>query len=80
LFVEPRQGTDGLAGIFRYDALDPDTEVGGAEQNRIIAGGAFWFVWPRARAGAVVTNEQVRYDLAMRPDENRLLAQMHVEF
>ena len=80
LFVEPRQGTAGLAGILRYDAFDPDTDSAGTEQSRIIAGGAYWFVWPKARVGAVVTNEQVRYDLETRPDENRLLAQMHVEF
>jgi hypothetical protein len=80
VFVEPRQGTSGLAGIFRYDAFNPDHDTPGLEQNRVIAGGAYWFVWPRARVGAVLTNEQVHYDLATRPDENRLLAQMHVEF
>ena len=80
LFLEPRQGASGLAGIFRYDAFDPDHDLAGVEQNRVIAGGAYWFVWPRAKVGAVVTNEQVHYDLASRPDENRLLAQMHVEF
>lgn len=80
LFLEPRQGTAGLAGIFRYDAFDPDHDAAGVEQSRVIAGGAYWFVWPRAKVGAVVTNEQVRYDLPSRPDENRLLAQMHVEF
>jgi hypothetical protein len=80
VFLEPRQGPAGLAGIFRYDSFDPDRDVSGIEQNRVIAGGAYWFVWPRARVGAVVTNEQVHYDLASRPDETRLLAQMHVEF
>lgn len=80
LFLEPRQGASGLAGIFRYDAFDPDHDIAGVEQSRVIAGGAYWFVWPRAKVGAVVTNEQVHYDLASRPDENRLLAQMHVEF
>jgi len=80
MFVEPRQGTSGLAGIFRYDAYNPDHDTPGIEQNRVIAGGAYWFVWPRAKVGAVVTNEQVHYDLATRPDENRLLAQMHIEF
>ena len=80
MFVEPRQGTAGLAGIFRYDAYNPDHDTPGVEQNRVIAGGAYWFVWPRARVGAVVTNEQVHYDLESRPDENRLLAQMHIEF
>src|SRR4051794_35722753 len=59
VFVEPRQGTSGLAGIFRYDAYNPDRDTPGVDQNRVIAGGAYWFVWPRARVGAVVTNEQV---------------------
>ena len=80
MFLEPRQGVAGLAGIFRYDAYNPDHDTPGVEQNRIIAGGAYWFVWPRAKVGAVVTNEQVHYDLESRPDENRLLAQMHIEF
>jgi hypothetical protein len=79
-FIEPRQGPSGLAGILRYDAYNPDQDTPGVEQSRIIAGGAYWFVWPRAKVGAVLTNEQVRYDLATRPDENRLLAQMHIEF
>jgi hypothetical protein len=80
VFLEPRQGLSGLAGIVRYDSYDPDRKLSGVESNRVIAGGAYWFVWPRARVGAIVTNEQVRYDLASRPDENRLLAQMQVEF
>jgi hypothetical protein len=79
-FVEPRQGPSGLAGILRYDSFDPDDAVGGNAQDRVIAGGAYWFVWPRAKLGFVVTNEQVHYDLASRPDENRLLFQTHVEF
>lgn len=79
-FVEPRQGPAGLAALFRYDAFDPDTAVSANEQHRIIAGGAYWFVWPRARVGLVVTNERVRYDSPSRPDENRLLVQTHIEF
>ena len=79
-FVEPRQGPSGLAGILRYDSYDPDDAVSGNAQDRIIAGGAYWFVWPRTRLGLVVTNEQVHYDLPSRPDENRLLFQTHLEF
>jgi hypothetical protein len=79
-FVEPRQGPSGLAGIVRYDSFDPDDAVTGNAQDRVIAGGAYWFVWPRARLGLVVTNEQVHYDLSTRPDENRLLFQTHIEF
>jgi hypothetical protein len=77
--VEPRHGPSGLAGVFRYDAYDSDKAVGANEQKRLIAGGAYWFVWPRARVGIVITNEHVRYDVAARPDENRLLVQTHIE-
>jgi hypothetical protein len=80
LFAEPRQGPSGLAGLIRYDAFDPDEAVGANELRRLIAGGAYWFVWPRARVGVVLTNERVRYDLATRADENRWLLQMHVDF
>lgn len=79
-FVEPRQGPAGFAGVFRYDAYDADQVVSANEQKRVIVGGAYWFVWPRARVGLVVTNEQVRYDVTTRPDENRLLLQAQIEF
>jgi hypothetical protein len=80
VFAEPRQGPSGLAGLIRYDAFDPDDAVGANKLGRLIAGGAYWFVWPRARVGVVLTNEQVRYDLATRGDENRWLLQMHIDF
>jgi hypothetical protein len=80
VFLEPRQGVAGLAGIFRYDAFDPDRLFTANEQNRVIAGGAYWFIWPRARLALVATNEQVQYDSPLRPDENRLLLQTHIEF
>jgi hypothetical protein len=80
VFLEPRQGPAGLAGIFRYDAFDPDELLATNEQSRVIAGGAYWFIWPRTRLGLVATNEQVHYDAPLRPDENRLLFQTHVEF
>ena len=80
MFVEPRQGPSGLAGIFRYDAFVPDDSLVDNDQNRVIWGGAYWFVWPRARVGFVVTNEQVHYDAPTRLDENRLLVQTHIEF
>jgi len=80
-FVEVRQGMNGWAAIARVDHLDPDEALADNSQRRVIAGGAYWFVWPRSRVGLVVTNEQVHYDAAaLRPNENRLLAQMHVEF
>ena len=80
IFAEPRQGPSGFAGLIRYDAFDPDDAVGANELGRLIAGGAYWFVWPRARVGVVLANEQVRYDLATRADENRWLLQMHIDF
>jgi len=46
----------------------------------VIAGGAYWFIWPRARLGLVATNERVDYDTPSRPDDNRLLFQTHVQF
>jgi hypothetical protein len=46
----------------------------------MIAGAAYWVVWPRSRVGLVVTNEQVHYDAAGRLPENRLLVQTHIEF
>ena len=80
-FLEIRQGMNGWAALARLDLLDSDEALGDNSQRRIIAGGAYWFVWPRSRVGLVVTNEQVHYDAAAaRPQENRLLVQTHVEF
>ena len=80
-FLEIRQGMNGWAALARLDLLDSDEALANNEQHRIIAGGAYWFVWPRSRVGLVVTNEQVHYDAAAaRPRENRLLVQTHVEF
>jgi hypothetical protein len=81
-FIEIRQGLQGWAALARVDYLDPDRSLLGNSQRRIIAGGAYWFVWPRtSRIGLVVTNEQVHYDpAAARLNENRLLVQTHVEF
>lgn len=80
-FIEVRQGMSGWAGIARVDLFDPDETLGDNSQRRVIAGGAYWFVWPRTRVGLVLTNEQVHYDAAaVRPKENRLLLQTHVEF
>jgi hypothetical protein len=80
-FVEIRQGVNGWAALARVDRLDPDRALARNSQRRVIAGGAYWFVWPRSRVGLVVTNEQVHYDpAAARPQENRLLVQTHIEF
>ena len=80
VFVEPRQGPAGWAVLLRLDAFDPDDALVDNSQRRIIAGGAYWFVWPRARLGLVATNEQVHYDSTARPKENRILLQTYVEF
>src|SRR5262245_16813414 len=80
VLMEPRQGVAGLAGILRYDSFDPDDSLGINEQNRIIAGGAYWVIWPRARVAFVATNERVNYDDAARLDENRILVQTLIEF
>lgn len=80
-FVELRQGLSGWAALLRVDAFDPDDALADNSQRRMIAGGAYWLVWPRSRLGFVVTNEQVHYDAAAaRPEENRILFQTHVEF
>jgi hypothetical protein len=80
VFVEPRQGPAGLAGIFRYDAFVADDAILDNDLDRFIYGGAYWFVWPRARFGLVVTNEQVKYELPTRVDENRILVHAQIEF
>ena len=79
-FVELRQGPRGWAALARVDQLDPDRLIAGNSQRRVIAGAAYWVVWPRSRVGLVVTNEQVHYDAAGRLPENRLLVQTHIEF
>lgn len=80
-FVEVREGPAGWAALARVDQLDPDRVLANNSQRRVIAGGAYWFVWPRSRVGLVVTNEQVHFDAAAaRPKENRLLVQTHIEF
>jgi hypothetical protein len=79
-FIELRQGPSGWAALARVDQLDPDRVIAGNSQRRVIAGAAYWVVWPRSRVGFVVTNEQVHYDAAGRLPENRVLVQTHIEF
>jgi phosphate-selective porin O/P len=80
-FLEIRQGLKGWAALARVDHLNIDRSIVGDYDRRVIAGGAYWFVWPRDRVGIVLTNEQVHYGTgAARPDENRILVQTHVEF
>ena len=81
MFIEPRQGPSGWAGIARFESFDPDHAVADNSHWRSIVGGAYWFVWNSSRLALVATNEQVHYDAgAARPTENRLLLQTHVEF
>ena len=80
LFAEPRQGPSGWAGLLRYDSFEPDEAVPDSARQRVIAGGGYWFVWPRAKVGLVATNEHVDYDQPTQLDENRILLQMHFEF
>jgi hypothetical protein len=80
-FIEVRQGLQGWAALARIDHFDPNQSVPDNSQRRIIAGGAYWFVWPRSRVALVATNEQVHYEPASgRVNENRLLVQTLVEF
>jgi hypothetical protein len=81
IFLEPRQGPTGWAGIARFETFDPDRAVGDNSHWRSIVGGAYWLLYTTTRLGLVVTNEQVHYDAgAARPTENRILVQTHVEF
>ena len=81
-FVEVRQGLQGWAGWVRAERFDPDTAIANNSHRRIITAIAYWMkLTGGAQVGLVVNNEDVRYDAGdPRPDENRLLAQMHVEF
>jgi hypothetical protein len=61
--------------------LNVDRSIVNDYDRRVIAGGAYWWSWPRDRVGLVVTNERVHYGAgAARPDENRILVQTYVEF
>jgi hypothetical protein len=80
VFVEPRQGPQGWAGLVRYDSFEADETLSDNAQHRLIVGAGYWFLWPRTRVGLVATNEQVRYDSATRLDDDRVLLQMHFEF
>ena len=81
-FIEIRQGLQGWAALARVDLFDPNQSVPDNSQRRVIAGGAYWFVFPRnSRVALVATNEQVHYEPASgRVNENRLLVQTLVEF
>ena len=67
-------GPQGWAALARVDHFDPDRSLADNSQRRVIAGGAYWFVWPRSRVGLVVTNEQVHYEPAARARERESVA------
>jgi hypothetical protein len=86
-FVTPffRKKGDGVEGLLRFDAFDPDKDVAGKRQ-RVIAGAAYWF--PRvgtstATAALLAHLEQVRESgalLAMRTTERRFTLNLLVVF
>jgi hypothetical protein len=81
VFLEPRQGATGWAGIARVESFDPDRNLSDNSHLRVIGGGGYWFALNRVRIGLVGTDEQVNYDAADgRLDEHRILVQTHVEF
>lgn len=80
LFTEVREGLEGWAGFLRFDNFDIDTSIEDTDKRRIIAGVAYWVLWSQVRVGFVFNDEDVRYDAADRLDENRFLAQIHVQF
>ena len=80
-YVEVRQGLQGWAGWMRVERFDPDTGVSNNARRRAIAAVAYWMRLSGAQVGFVVNDEDVHYGSADgRPDENRFLAQVHVEF
>lgn len=80
-FAEVRQGTQGWAGFARFDRFDPDKSVVDNSTRRIITGVAYWMQWSKVRLGFVFDDEDVRYgEMRKIRDENRFLAQTHVQF
>jgi len=80
-FAEVRQGQEGWAVFARADDFDPDTAISDNSDRRLIAGIAYWLVWAKSRVGLVLDDEDLRYDRGrQRPDENRILFQMQVQF
>jgi hypothetical protein len=80
VFVEPRQGPSGWAGLVRFESIDPDRSRAEDVHRRGIVGGAYWFVWPRARLGLVGTFERVKFDDPLGTRQRRLLLQTHIDF
>jgi hypothetical protein len=81
LFGEVRQGTTGWAAVGRFDRFDPNRRNQDDTDRRVIVGAAYWLTWSATRVGVFLNDENVSYDPGRgRPDENRLLLQMQVQF
>ncbi len=75
------RASSGLAGIFRYDAFDPDRRHRRASNRTASSPAAPTGSSGRARRSAPWSpTSRCTTTSRRRPDENRLLAQMHVEF
>ena len=76
VWVTPRTPV-GIAGVFRYDSLNPNSNVPGpsenAEKKRGIAGVAYWFPVKKGVSSAVLADyERVHYDSGVaKPNEKR---------
>jgi phosphate-selective porin O/P len=73
VFIEPRTPM-GLAGLFRHDELEPDSDANDSEKTRTIAGVAWWFSFkPGITAAILADREQVSYDdfAPAKPTEKR---------
>lgn len=80
-FLEIRQGMTGWAGLARVERFDPDRARPDDHHRRVIAGAAYWMQPSKTTIGLVFTVEDVRYGSAAGlRDEDRFLAQTHIEF
>ncbi len=80
-FLEVRKGMEGIAGFVRFDEFDTDKSRPETSDRRLIVGVAYWLKWDKVRLGLVLNDEDGQFDgQLLRPDENRLLAQVHVQF
>lgn len=78
-FLEVRQGLEGWAPWVRFDHFDPEVGAPNNSRRRLITALAYWLRWSDSRVGFVLSDEDERFDDG-RPDLNRILAQVHLEF
>lgn len=80
-FLEIREGLAGWAGWVRFDRFDPETGIDDNSSRRLITAVAYWLRWSDSKIGLVFSDEDERYGpRSSRPDQNRFLAQVHLEF